>query len=533
MTAEQLVDLVLSSAHPRLQERCSRDQIVNLLQEKHAAYDAHGVHSLLARKYDAVEEQLEAANAAPSTFVSSLWLMVQPALSTAAEEDEPLPPQEPPNSGSSCEPPPKPSVGKQVSLGSFFGKGSVTHYSKLPDGTRVIDRVDQMTDEQLKALPDATVGGCPKCGRTFSHAPAMASHVKVCKGTSATAAAVAVAATAFVEDVATSTAPTFSVDAAADAGWAAFRVATEADDVQRPPGKVPKLRKDGVTPKQSGQREGWTRTPRTLYFKLEIVKTFRRFERLKSLGLCPFPNQATVEVFPNILPSDVTKYVKKEVELRHKLMHEHRVTRKHKNRFGAMATFSSSGARRASLHPGREPAFAAAREQLHHMYREKRARGERVTGPWLRVSMKRLVRKYYGGDVADSFKADKGWLRNYARYYGIALRRKSNTKSEPIEMRLPKIKRWHARLRRRLKRGQCVDPVYGRWLPHNRLSHDQVGANLRAGLQNTYDEKGAKRVWIAGGKADDGKRFCTFNITTRAVGIEGKPRRGQPKMSVT
>ena len=152
MTAEQLVDLVLSSAHPRLQQRCSRDQIVNLLQEKHAAYDAHGVHSLLARKYDAVEEQLEAANAAPSTFVSSLWLMVQPALSTAAEEDEPLPPQEPPNSGSSCEPPPKPSVGKQVSLGSFFGKGSVTHYSKLPDGTRVIDRVDQMTDEQLKAL---------------------------------------------------------------------------------------------------------------------------------------------------------------------------------------------------------------------------------------------------------------------------------------------------------------------------------------------------------------------------------------------
>ena len=94
-------------------------------------------------------------------------------------------------------------------------------------------------------------------------------------------------------------------------------------------------------------------------------------------------------MFPNILPSVVTKYVKKEVELRHELMHEHRVTRKHKNRFGAMATFSSSGARRASLHPGREPAFAAAREQLHHMYREKRARGERVTGPWLRISMNR------------------------------------------------------------------------------------------------------------------------------------------------
>ena len=58
MTAEQLVDLVLSSAHPRLQERCSRDQIVNLLQEKHAAYNAHSLHSLLARKYDAVERNI-------------------------------------------------------------------------------------------------------------------------------------------------------------------------------------------------------------------------------------------------------------------------------------------------------------------------------------------------------------------------------------------------------------------------------------------------------------------------------------------
>ena len=133
-----------------------------------------------------------------------------------------------------------------------------------------------------------------------------------------TAATVAVAAAAFVGDVATSTAPTFSADAAAEAGWAAFRVATEADDVQRPPGKVPKLRKDGVTPKQSGQREGWTRTPRTLY-KLEIVKTFRRFERLKSLGLCPFPNQATVGGFPNILPS--VRTLSRRQVLRSALLH--------------------------------------------------------------------------------------------------------------------------------------------------------------------------------------------------------------------
>ena len=102
MTTEQLVDLMLSSANLRLQECCSRYQIVNLLQEKHAVYDAHGVHSLLARLPASTMRLgsslcliLEAANAAPSTFVSSLWLMLQPALSKAAEEGGPPPPQKP------------------------------------------------------------------------------------------------------------------------------------------------------------------------------------------------------------------------------------------------------------------------------------------------------------------------------------------------------------------------------------------------------------------------------------------------------
>lgn len=121
--------------------------------------------------------------------------------------------------------------------------------------------------------------------------------------------------------------------------------------------------------------------------------------------------------------------------------------------------------------------------------------------------MKRLVREHYGDDAADTFKASKLWLIQFARRFGISLRRKSNAKAEPVEVRLPKIKRWHARLRRRLKRGDTIDPVYGRWLPRNRLSHDQVGINLRNGLQSTYAEKGSTRVWIAGSPADDGKRM--------------------------
>ena len=46
---EQLIDLVLNSAHHRLRERCERSKIVAVLEEKHGAYDAHGVHSLLVQ----------------------------------------------------------------------------------------------------------------------------------------------------------------------------------------------------------------------------------------------------------------------------------------------------------------------------------------------------------------------------------------------------------------------------------------------------------------------------------------------------
>lgn len=61
----------------------------------------------------------------------------------------------------------------------------------------------------------------------------------------------------------------------------------------------------------------------------------------------------------------------------------------------------------------------------------------------------------------------------------------------------------------------------------------QVPCNLREGSKSTYEEKGAQRVWLAGTKADDGKRFCTLQIIARcANGPEDVPRRGQPKIGI-
>lgn len=57
--------------------------------------------------------------------------------------------------------------------------------------------------------------------------------------------------------------------------------------------------------------------------------------------------------------------------------------------------------------------------------------------------------------------------------------------------------------------------------------------NLREGSVSSYDTVGAKRVWIVGTKADDGKRFCTLQIVARAAnGPPDKPRHGQPKIGI-
>ena len=102
--------------------------------------------SLLARKYDAVEEQLEQDGAAPPAFLAAVWPLVQPAESTAAAAEagsasalREQPPTE--------ELPPAPQLsptttGKQASIGSFFGTGARKHYEKLPSGERVLHALD-------------------------------------------------------------------------------------------------------------------------------------------------------------------------------------------------------------------------------------------------------------------------------------------------------------------------------------------------------------------------------------------------------
>eukprot|EP00965_Chrysotila_dentata_P067639 2238311-Pleurochrysis_carterae.AAC.1 len=62
--------------------------------------------------------------------------------------------------------------------------------------------------------------------------------------------------------------------------------------------------------------------------------------------------------------------------------------------------------------------------------------------------MKRTVRRHYGEDAADAFKASKRWLAAFARHFDMSYRKKTNQKHQSVQERVLKCQRWHARFRR-------------------------------------------------------------------------------------
>ena len=276
-----------------------------------------------------------------------------------------------------------------------------------------------------------------------------------------------------------------------------------------------KLRKDGI-PKHSGLREGDRRVGRALSLKLQVVDEYRLRQRQKAGGHCCAPLQETAKQF-NVHKSLVSKWAAREDELRR--------------------VVTQTGAARFSLHPGSKCRFPLAEADTYAVCKEHRTNGLRVTARFLRVAMRRSILEHYGEVAAASFRASHRWLQAFARRHRLSLRRKTNSKHVPIEARLAKCKRWHARFRRRLRRASSttapLHETWGRWLPQDRISIDQVPCNLREGDGRTYAEVGSKRVWLVGCKQDDGKRFCTLQVAARcANGSPNLPRHGQARLLV-
>ena len=275
-----------------------------------------------------------------------------------------------------------------------------------------------------------------------------------------------------------------------------------------------KLRKDGI-PKRSGLLEGDRRVSRTLSLKLQVVDEYRLRQSQKANGHCDAPLHETAKQF-KVHKSLVSKWAAKEDELRR--------------------VVTQTSAARFSLHSGSKCRFPLAEADTYTVWKEHRTKGLRITARFLRAAMRRSILERYGEVAATSFRASHRWLQGFAQRHCLSLRRKTNSKHTPVEAKLAKCKRWHARFRRRLRQSSSVATLHktwGRWLPQDRISVDQVPCNLREGDGRTYAEVGSKRVWLVGNKQDDGKRFCTLQVAARCSnGSSDLPRCGQPKLTV-
>lgn len=260
---------------------------------------------------------------------------------------------------------------------------------------------------------------------------------------------------------------------------------TECTDQHQPASTSPaprgrKLLKDGTRFKRSGLCDGAKRGhPRTVHFKYAVVQHYRSMQEQKKLKLISDPCNATVAFFGGITHGQVSAWSKIEEKLRSALLGANQPHHRGR-RTGASDIISmrSAAARKFSLHPGSGRKYAAAEAEVHSIYKEKRAKGIRVSSNFLRIEMKRQVARIFGDEVLQTFKASAMWLAQFACHYNMSLRVGTNKKNLSVAERVTKCKRWHARFRRRLSRGSpdSLHAKWGRWLPENRISLDQVTA---------------------------------------------------------
>jgi hypothetical protein len=78
----------------------------------------------------------------------------------------------------------------------------------------------------------------------------------------------------------------------------------------------------------------------------------------------------------------------------------------------------------------------------------------------VRALMIKYIKEHYDDSARETFKASNRWLAAFSFRCGLSYRRKSNKKPTSAAERVPKLQRWHARLRRRLQRGEFKKEEY-------------------------------------------------------------------------
>ena len=150
-----------------------------------------------------------------------------------------------------------------------------------------------------------------------------------------------------------------------------------------------------------------------------------------------------------------------------------------------------------------KPWFPLAEKELHTLFRAKRKRGLKVFTLWLCVTMAALIKKLYSDDPrAETLTSTWRFVGKWAKKWRVATRRRSNSKNQSIEERLPKIQRFHKSLW-----GLMKNPA-----PASRGSN---GAGAGGGQQGCT--AGGSRIWGNGAGGWKWRGACTRRQEVRPV----------------
>ena len=181
---------------------------------------------------------------------------------------------------------------------------------------------------------------------------------------------------------------------------------------------------------------------------------------------------------------------------------------------------------------GYRPWFPAAEKKLIEAFDRRRAKGLAITELWMVINMRRFIKQHEPNSerktevLHDASRPTHGWVRKFVARHGLVPRRKTNTKSKPLQMRLLLIQNHLRRLRLEVltPRAGSATPMqcgtFGRFRLENRFNVDQVPLPFIVAMKSTWEHAGQDRVWLKHYGNGLDKRQASLQVCVRGRGTQ-------------
>ena len=161
--------------------------------------------------------------------------------------------------------------------------------------------------------------------------------------------------------------------------------------------------------------------------------------------------------------------------------------------------------------------FPDVEEELYREYKDLRKKGLKVKGFWFRTRGKQLLSRLHPDA---SFLFSDSWFDGFKTRHRISMRRRTHVAQKPPSDKKEAVQHFHRAIRKVAAEPRPTRPV-GRFTPAQIANMDQTPLPFCFMDGGTYEDTGAKNVWVRSGASGLEKRQCTAQITLFA---DGEPR---------